>query len=216
MGRGKWLLWVLGTNNRVMSRLPAAERREQLLDVAAELFARAGYARATTAELAKAAGVTEPIIYRHFASKRDLFVDLIERTAKRTLEHWEQHLADAKDAAERLKRLIGDNPMVSDYGRESYRVFLQAITEVEDAKIKEAVSRHIGELHAFLKKEIERAQGERRVTKALSAEMIAWLLIDIGMGYGVLAAMGVPGQGVDSKGRHVQDVLERLLVGRGE
>ena len=41
-----------------MSRLPAPKRREQLLDCAAELFAKNGYARATTAQLAKAAGVT--------------------------------------------------------------------------------------------------------------------------------------------------------------
>ena len=91
-----------------MTRLPAAQRKAQLLDVAADLFSRAGYARATTAELAKAAGVTEPIIYRHFASKRDLFVDLIERTAARTLEVWEKHLSGAKDPGERLRRLLGD------------------------------------------------------------------------------------------------------------
>lgn len=198
-----------------MSRLPAAARREQLLDVAAALFAKAGYARATTAELAKAAGVTEPIIYRHFASKRELFVDLISRTAKRTLETWEKHLSDSADAAERLRRLIGDNPMVTDEGRTNYRVFLQAITEVEDPEIQRAVNDHIHELHAFMRKEIERAQAERKVTKAISAEIIAWLLIDIGLGYGVLAALNVAGQGYDSRGRHVQDILERLIVGRG-
>ena len=68
-----------------MSRLPAAKRKEQLLDCAMQLFAAHGYARATTAELAKLAGVTEPIIYRHFDSKLDLFVALIERTAGMTL-----------------------------------------------------------------------------------------------------------------------------------
>ena len=46
-----------------MSRLPASKRREQLLDKAAELFAKNGYARATTAQLAKAAGVTEPTLF---------------------------------------------------------------------------------------------------------------------------------------------------------
>ncbi len=197
-----------------MSRLPAAARREQLLDVAAELFARLGYARATTAELAKAAGVTEPIIYRHFASKKDLFVALIERTARMTLDHWERHLAGAKDAAERLRRLLADNPMVRDDERAEYRVFLQAITEVEEKEIHQAVTRHIQELHAFLAREAQRAQDERKLTKVFSAEIIAWLLIDIGLGYGVLAAMNVPGQGYDKKGKHVQDVLERLLVGK--
>ena len=96
-----------------MSRLPAEKRREQLLDCAATLFAKSGYARSTTAELARCAGVTEPIIYRHFASKKDLFVALIERTAARTLQHWQDRLADADEPAERLRRLLGENPMAS-------------------------------------------------------------------------------------------------------
>jgi len=197
-----------------MTRLPAAQRREQLLDCAATLFAKLGYARATTAELAKAAGVTEPIIYRHFSSKKDLFMALIERTGERTLRLWEHELADAPDAAQRLVRLLGRNPMVTDEGRRAYRVILQAISEVEDPQIHGAVSDHILKLHGFLRAEIERAQAEHRVTSRFSAEIIAWLLIHIGLGYGVLAAMGVPGQGTDAAGHHVQDVLGRILVGK--
>ncbi len=197
-----------------MRRLPADKRREQLLDCAMELFARQGYARATTAELAKAAGVTEPIIYRHFSSKRDLFIALIERTARDTLKHWEQVLSSATDPAQRLKRLIGDNPMVRDDGRAPYRVFLQAITEVNDADIRQAVSDHITNLHAFLAKEVKRAQDDRKLARVFSAELVAWVLIHVGLGYGVLGAMGVPHQGEDAKGNHVQNMLERLLVGR--
>ena len=197
-----------------MSRLPAEKRREQLLDRAMDLFARQGYARATTAELAKAAGVTEPIIYRHFASKRDLFIALIERTARDTLRHWEQTIADASDSAERMRRLIGDNPMVLEEGRAPYRVFLQAITEVTDPEIRRAVTDHITNLHAFLAREVKRAQDDRKLTRVFSAELVAWALIHVGLGYGVLGAMGVPHQGEDTKGNHVQNMLERLLVGR--
>ncbi|MBL4590601.1 MAG: helix-turn-helix transcriptional regulator [Phycisphaerales bacterium] len=101
-----------------MARLPATKRREQLLDVAMELFAKRGYAGATTAQLAKEAGITEPIIYRHFKSKRDLFVALIERTGRRTLEQWEQELEGTTDPGERLSRILNDNPMVSESGRD--------------------------------------------------------------------------------------------------
>ncbi len=195
-------------------RLPGAMRKEQLLDTAAKLFATRGYARATTAELAKAAGVTEPIIYRHFASKRELFVALIERTARQTLEHWESTLAGATDAADRLGRLLSDNPMVSDETRDSYRVFLQAISEVDDDVIHKAVVKHITNLHAFVTRELERAQKERKVTKVFSPQIVAWLLLHIGLGYGVLSAMRVPGQGEDPSGLHVRDVLGRVLVRR--
>lgn len=197
-----------------MSRLPAAQRREQLLDSAASLFAEHGYARATTAQLAKAAGVTEPIIYRHFKSKRDLFVALIQRTGKRTLEQWQEHLKGASDPAERLRRLIGDNPMVSPTGRTEYRVFLQAISEVEDDKIQAAINEHIAKVHAFLAAELERAQAAHRVTTKFSAEVLAWLLINIGMGYGMMSAFKITGHGIDADGTHVQEVLARVLVGK--
>jgi len=197
-----------------MSRLPAAQRREQLLDCAAELFAERGYARATTAELARAAGVTEPIIYRHFSSKKDLFCALIERTGRDTLTMWESDLEDARDPAERLSRLIGDNPMVSDRGRDAYRVFLQAITEVDDPDIRAALNHHIQSLHAFVVRELEAAQRAHKVAARFRPELIAWLLINVGMGYGVLSAMEIEGHGTDAGGGHVQDAIRRLLVGR--
>lgn len=196
-----------------MGRLRAKDRREQLLDTAAVLFAQRGYARSTTAELAKAAGVTEPIIYRHFESKKDLFIALVERTATRTLELWAQRLADAKDAAERLRRLLGDNPMTLEETREPYLVMMQAITEVDDREIRKAVTSHFADLHGFLVKELRRAQAERRVLSRFSAEIIAWTLIHIGLGYGMLGALGVDGQGEDQAGHTVRELIERLLIG---
>lgn len=198
-----------------MGRLPAAKRREQLLDCAAGLFASHGYARATTAELARAAGVTEPIIYRHFKSKRDLFIALIERTGKQTIDQWRHDLASAEDPADRLKTLIGDNPMVSERGRDAYRVFLQAITEVDDEEIHKAWNGHIRSLQQFLAMELARAQENRRVTRVFPAELLAWLLIDIGLGYGLLSAMKVEGHNFDASGElHVQQLLTRVLVGK--
>ncbi len=196
-----------------MSRLPAAARREQLLDVAETLFAQQGYAGATTAQIAKAAGVTEPIIYRHFKSKRDLFVALIERTGRRTLDLWQGDVSDSEDPAKRLARILADNPMVSPEGRAGYKVLLQAIPEVEDAQIAQAVAEHMRMLHEFLTGEIHRAQDAHRVTSRFSAEVIAWTLIHLGMGYGVVDAMGVTGHGRDEKGTHVREVIARILVG---
>lgn len=199
-----------------MSRLPAAKRREQLLDVALDLFAEHGYAKATTAELARVAGVTEPIIYRHFSSKKDLFIALIERTGQQTLEQWGEELRNAADPADRLRRIIGDNPMVSTRGRAAYRVLLQSITETADEQIRNAVTNHIRSVHAFLKQEIERAQEGHRVTTRYSAEILAWLMIHVGMGYGVVTALGVERHGFDESGAHVQEVISRILVGRTE
>ncbi len=198
-----------------MSRMTAEARRAQLLHTAASVFSSRGYARATTKEIARAAGVTEPIIYRHFASKRDLFIALIRHAGEETLSMWRRHLRGASDPAERLSRLLGDNPMVTPEGRDAYRVLLQAITVSDDEQIHAAIQEHFHALHAFLTGELEKAQKSHRVTTRFDASLIAWLLIDIGLGYGVLSALGVEGHGQSESGGHVRDVIARLLIGPG-
>src|SRR5882724_1447286 len=59
-------------------RLKADDRRSQLIEAAMDLFSRKGFAGTTTKEIAQAAGVSEAIIFRHFATKRDLYTAIIE------------------------------------------------------------------------------------------------------------------------------------------
>ena len=58
-------------------RMPAAERREQLLAVALDVFAREGYHQTSMNDVAEAAGITKPVLYQHFESKRELYLALI-------------------------------------------------------------------------------------------------------------------------------------------
>jgi AcrR family transcriptional regulator len=59
-------------------RLPAPRRRRQLLDVALRVFAESGYHATSMNDLAEAAGVTKPVLYQHFRSKRALYLELLE------------------------------------------------------------------------------------------------------------------------------------------
>lgn len=58
-------------------RLPAPRRRRQLLDVALRLFGELGYHQTSMDALAEAAGVTKPVLYQHFGSKRDLYLEVL-------------------------------------------------------------------------------------------------------------------------------------------
>lgn len=59
-------------------RLPASDRRRQLLDTALDLFSRKGFEGATTKEIAASAGVTEAIIFRHFPTKQALYTAVLD------------------------------------------------------------------------------------------------------------------------------------------
>jgi AcrR family transcriptional regulator len=66
-------------------RLTAEQRRQQLVDVALELFARRGYRATTMDDIADAAGVTKPLVYQHFSSKRALYLELVNSIAQELL-----------------------------------------------------------------------------------------------------------------------------------
>lgn len=66
-----------------MARMPAAERRRQLLDTALGVFAASGFHGASMAGVAEAAGVTKPVLYQHFDSKRDLYLQLLDDVGAR-------------------------------------------------------------------------------------------------------------------------------------
>lgn len=65
------------------SRLSASDRREQLLEVAIEAFAARGYHSTSMNDVAAAAGVTKPVLYQHFDSKRALYIALLDEVGKR-------------------------------------------------------------------------------------------------------------------------------------
>ncbi len=64
---------------RERRRLPVTERRELIVEAAGRLFGERGYDGTRLDEIATAAGVTKPILYRHFDSKRDLYLALLAR-----------------------------------------------------------------------------------------------------------------------------------------
>jgi AcrR family transcriptional regulator len=69
----------------VKSRMSSAERRRQVLDVGLEVFGRHGYHQTSMSALAAEAGVTKPVLYQHFASKHDLFAEVLAETGDRLM-----------------------------------------------------------------------------------------------------------------------------------
>lgn len=61
-----------------VARMPGEDRRRQLLGVAVESFARNGFSGTKTRDIAAAAGVSEAILFRHFASKEDLYHAILD------------------------------------------------------------------------------------------------------------------------------------------
>ena len=132
-------------------RLPAVRRRRQLLDVALEVFAERGFHGTSMAEVAKAAGVTKPVLYQHFGSKRELYRQLLDDVGQRLLEEVQKATAAAGGPRQQVTsgfeayfRFVADHEsafrlLFGGDGRERDNEFADAVRRVEDA-MAEAVA----------------------------------------------------------------------------
>jgi AcrR family transcriptional regulator len=100
----------------VTERKTAEERREDVLDAALEVFAKNGLSGASTDEIARKAGISQPYLFRLFRTKKELFVASTERCFRETLETF-QRAAEGKTGEEALQamgeaygQLIRSNP----------------------------------------------------------------------------------------------------------
>ncbi|HLN16686.1 MAG TPA: helix-turn-helix domain-containing protein [Acidimicrobiales bacterium] len=85
-------------------RLSAGARREQLFDVALQLFAERGYRATTMDDIAEAAGVTKPLLYQHFSSKRGLYLELVDSVAAELLAAIAEAAGNAEGPRQQVER----------------------------------------------------------------------------------------------------------------
>jgi AcrR family transcriptional regulator len=160
-------------------RLPAVERRAAVLEEACNVFSRASYRGATTAEIAKAAGISEPILYRHFGSKRDLYLACLEETWQRFRRGAEEAIAE--DPSSCLGR-IADRYMASKERVRLIDLWIQALSVApEDAVIGQALREQIREVHDFFADLIRRGQQGGHVPADRDPVAEAWIFVASGL-----------------------------------
>src|SRR3954452_10402173 len=164
----------------VRPRLPAEERRALLLETACRVFSRGSYRGVTTAEIAREAGVSEPVLYRHFASKRDLYLACVEEAWDELRRCWEEAIAGADAPSEWV-------PAMASVGRGHLKgllanLWIQALTEAaEDEEIRAFLRAHVREVHDFVADLIRRCQAAGGVPADRDADAEAWIFLAGGL-----------------------------------
>src|SRR5918995_6995571 len=87
-------------------RITGPGRRRRILDAAAEAFAARGYHATAVGQVAEAAGITKPVVYDHFRSKRELFVELLENTRDELLARGTEALGGDAPPVDRIRAAI--------------------------------------------------------------------------------------------------------------
>jgi AcrR family transcriptional regulator len=169
-----------------MPRAPwteGAERRRQIVEAALSVFAGRSYADATTADVAREAHIAQATIFKHFATKRDLFVAVLGRTTELVLERW-QLAFDAEPSPLRgLQAIARTYADMAHTERLTFRVRIRAVAESADPVIAGHARRSYTTIVAFLQVLIEKAKAAGELPASLDAETAAWHFLAVGQGF---------------------------------
>jgi TetR/AcrR family transcriptional regulator len=174
------------------TRMRKADRKRQLLGHAKRLFVSLGYQDTTTDKIAAAAGVTEPVLYRHFESKKSLFLEVLQEIREATLNRW---LAETADLADPMARLHAIADMYLGTTREhalDLRVMHRALFDTDDEEIAAFLRSFYMDSEALLAKIIGEGQHTGVFRRNLDARVGAWELIRTALGYTLTLPLGIP------------------------
>jgi AcrR family transcriptional regulator len=120
--------------------LPRSARRTQLLGAAREVFVAQGYHAAAMDEIAERAGVSKPVLYQHFPSKRDLYLALLEQHTDELVEATRRALASTTDNKQRVAAAMEAFYAFIDSESESFRLVFES-DFMNDPEVRELLER---------------------------------------------------------------------------
>ncbi|MEM7343965.1 MAG: TetR/AcrR family transcriptional regulator [Chloroflexota bacterium] len=156
-------------------RLSAEERRAVILKKSAELFAELGYHDASTKKLAAASGVTEPVIYQHFTSKKNLYITVVRDLGDLFSQSFKQQTAHSQEPSEAviLQKTLVDYYTLSASYADMRNIIFEAMA-FRDDDISKAVHQNIQDIALFVFDLLEKAREGGRVASKLDIEAATW------------------------------------------
>ena len=162
------------------ARLPAAERRAAIVAAALQVFGAGSYARSTTAEIARVAGVSEPIIYRHFPSKKELWFASLDEAWRQL--RGEDRAQDRRPSTEDEAGGAGPAPRGPWSDPLLPHLWVQGVTEAGDDEEMQAYLRaHVREVHDFIAAGMRAGQAAGTVPADRDADAEAWIFLAGGL-----------------------------------
>jgi AcrR family transcriptional regulator len=145
------------------------------------VFSQGSYRGTTTAEIAREAGVTEPILYRHFASKRDLYLACLAEAWERARAVWDAAVDAESDPALWLPALVHAWKASEQRAIVSHLWFQALVEASEDPVIAAYMRGHMKELHGYFADIIRRSQEAGGILPDRDPDAEAWISLAIGL-----------------------------------
>lgn len=189
-------------------RLSAEERKKIILKSAVKVFARSNYRAAKMADIGAESGVSEAMVYKHFPSKKAIFLRILQHISDRIIIIWEAETEKNLNALSILKNMgtayyhrMKDHP-------DELKVQFQAISEIDDediaSQLRQDHIRYIGYFESILKKGVR----EGSIRSDIDSKVYAFLLNGSGITLNMMQLLALNIEFIDN---HIDQFLDQYI-----
>jgi AcrR family transcriptional regulator len=162
-------------------RLPAAERREGIVDAATRCFAERGFGGTTTARVAAEAGVNEALVFRHFGSKQRLYLACVDAAWDRLQARADELCAGEPDErhwrmpGRAFLELVRGEPHVA-------RMWMRGLVETTGIEeVDDHLAALMTQVHAYVTGSVRHSADAGGVLEGRDPEVEAWTIVALGL-----------------------------------
>ena len=195
---------------RPSAHMRKGERKRQLLVCAKQLFLSHGYQATTMEKIAQAAGVSEPVVYHHFDSKKSLFLEVLQEVREATLNRWRSETTSLTDPLAKLHAVVDMYLGTTRDHALEFRIMHRTLLETDDEEVAAFLRTFYLDSEALLSSIISEGQQAGVFRRSLDPRIGAWELIRGALGYTLILPLDIP---LFAEPDHLPRAIDCMLQG---
>jgi AcrR family transcriptional regulator len=171
-------------------RIPTAQRKKQIIGAAMTLISEQGLAGASMGRIAEIVGISEPAIYRHFASRREILLAALDNVSVRLISLYEPRgdvVTRLRRTSEAFYNFVMDHP-------EDSRVLFEFVCASPAEDLRDTVQQKMLLILAMAQSLLEEGVRQGSLKKNLDAETTAWEIFSHGFTLNFASLLGFSGR----------------------
>lgn len=198
-----------------MQRKSAEDRKSQIIGQVLRLASEIGPDRMSTTDVARAVGISQPAVFRHFPTKGDLWVAVAEDVSDTLEERWAEAETQAVTSAQRLRGLIGAQLAAIDERPALPSILFSRELTVENPPLREVFGQLLSSFQSRIAAAVGEMQSEAKLSKDIDARDAAVLLASAVQGVAIRWTLGNRGFDLIGEGLRLIEV-QLALMGAGK
>ncbi len=162
-------------------RLPAAQRKKQILLCAVKVFGQSSYRAARVSDIAAEADISEAAIYKYFPSKRSIYLEILKHMSERILIFWQAEVDKEQDALDAMRNMALTYLCRMRSHPDEVRVQFMAVAEVNDGFIADQLRLDHQNYREFIGKVLKKGIQQGRIREDVDVDALTWIYDAVGV-----------------------------------